>query len=162
MTNTEYKELIRNELNKAAVHYNAMLALAEQEGVDVDGDDIPTPESTPAPTPAPTPTPTPEPTPEPVSKDPAIVYNGPDNITLSVGGHTKFDVYVNNVNSGHDYIINTSGEPTYIRADDTGYKTASGYRLAFDVAGINRGRGVIKVYLAADKTKSVEIAVTVK
>ena len=74
----------------------------------------------------------------------------------------KFSVYVNNVSSSRDYIINTSGEPTYFRCDEVGNKTSTGYRLDFNITGVNVGKGGIKVYLAADKTNSVTIAVAIR
>lgn len=138
----EYKNAIRQEYINSYVHYQAMKLLAKQEGIDDD---------TPEPTPEPTPQPTPEPTPEPISKDPEIVYNGASVINISRGEHEKFSVYVNNVSSSRDYIINTTGEPTFYKCNEVGYTTKTGYRLDFDVAGVNAGEGTISVYLAKDK-----------
>lgn len=150
-----YEEYINDEYNRAKVRFEA-LKLLKEGGVS------PEPTPTPTPTPEPTPEPTPQPTSEPISKDPEIVYNGPASYTIGRGENVKFSVYVNNVSSSRDYIINTSGEPIYYRCEETGYKTSVGYRLDFSITGVNYGKGAIRVYLAADKTQRVEITVTVK
>ena len=142
----EYKNAIRQEYINSYVHYQAMKLLAKQEGIDDD------PEPSPEPTPQPTPESTPEP--EPISKDPEIVYNGSTVIILSREEGEKFSVFVNNVESAADYIINTSGEPTYYRCQEQGYKTTNGYRLDFNVTGVNVGIGIISVYLKKDKNNT--------
>jgi hypothetical protein len=151
----KYEEYINDEYNRAKVRYEA-LKLLKEGGVS------PEPTPTPTPTPAPTPTPTPTPTPEPISKDPEIVYTGDANITLAPGEHRKFSVYVNNVSSSHDYVINTTGDPTYMGCNEAGYKTSSGYRIDFDIWGVNRGNGTVTVFLAKDKSRIVNIAVAVR
>ncbi len=164
LTADEYKKYVKDEYIRAYTQYQAMILLAKQQGVDTD--DVPTPTPTPDPEPKPTPTPAPdpEPTPEPtpISADPEIIYDGASTITLARGERYKFSVYVNNVNSSSDYIINTSGEPVYYKCDETGYKTSNGFRLDFNLTGVNFGGGGIKVYLAKDKTKNAVIAVKVK
>lgn len=152
ITADEYKKYIKDEYIRSYTHYQAMVLLAKQEGIDTD--DVPTPE--------PTPQPTPTPDPEPISKDPEIVYNGASSYTLVRGENAKFSVYVNNVSSSRDYIINTSGEPTYYRCEETGNKTSVGYRLDFSITGVNYGKGAIKVYLASDKSKSITISIIIK
>ena len=114
-------------------------------------------------TPQPTPTPKPEPTPVPVSTDPEIIYNGKSEYTLAPGEHTKFNVYVNNVSSSRDYTVETVGDPVFMGVDEVGYKTNTGYKLAFDVkGGANYGKGTIKVYLTKKRDVCVTISIITK
>ena len=147
----KYEEYINDEYNRAKVRYEA-LKLLKEGGVSPE----------PSPEPAAASVPEPVPAPVPAGKDPEIVYTGDTNITLSHGKHRKFSVYVNNVSSSHDYVINTTGDPTYMGCNEAGYKTSSGYRIDFDIWGVNRGNGTVTVFLAKDKSRIVNIAVAVR
>lgn len=153
------KELIKEEYERAKIHYKAMLALMLSEDIDIDGEDI-TPEPEPVPTPAPQPEPTPEPV--PVSTEPEVVYGGPSDYTLKPGERAKFSVYVNNVSSSRDYTVSTIGDPAFMNCEEVGYKTKTGYRLDFDITAKNYGRGTIKTYLTKNQNKCVTITINIK
>lgn len=149
ITKDEYKQKIRDEYIEAYVHYQAMILLAKQEGID----DVPTPEPSPEPTPTPTPT-----------GEPEFVYNGATEYTIAKGEHAKFTIYVNNATSS-DFQTAVPGDPECIRADDKWSKTSNGYKADIDVKGVNRGNGEYCIYWRKDeknKDKWLIIKITVK
>ena len=159
ITKDEYKQYIKDEYIRAYTHYQAMILLAEQEGID----DVPTPEPSPGPTPepTPTPTPTPEPTPTPTG-EPEFVYNGAAEYTIAKGEHAKFTIYVNNATSS-DFQTTVPGDPECIRADDKWSRTSNGYKADVDIKGVNRGVGQYCLYWRKDeKSKDKWLIINVK
>lgn len=154
ITADEYKKYIKDEYIRSYTHYQAMVLLAKQQGVDTDDVPTPTPDPTPTPepdpTPTPTPTPDPDPTPKPSGTDPEFYLDGQSSYTIKRGEHAYFTVYVFNVSDYHEFNCTVNGEPAYIHVDDKWNKISNGYKIDCDVRGINIGIGEYCLYWKGD------------
>lgn len=153
------KDYIIDEYNRAKVRYEALKAMLKAEGIESGNQAQEQTQEQIKPVQQETQT---QEQPKPVSTEPEIVYPGNPEIILIPGQSVDFNVYVNNVDSSRDYSVETVGDPLFYDCEETGYKTSTGFRLAFRIKGKSIGKGSIKVYLNKDRSKCVNIAVIIR
>lgn len=160
-----YTDHIKEEYYRSEVHYNAMKALVEKEGIDIDGGD--TPEPTPTPTPAPAPTPTPDPVPEPTTSDPEIVYDGPASYTIGVEESTVITFYGMNSDDFKDFAVEMNG--AFGTMPVIKYKLKQthidgGCRFDYTITGNTKGTASITMspHAGSNKGQKVKVVINVK
>ena len=180
-----YTDHIKEEYYRSEVHYFAMKALVEKEGIDIDGGDTPEPTPTPAPAPTPTPdptpdpeptptpvptpapTPSPDPVPEPTTSDPEIVYDGPASYTIGVGESTVITFYGMNSDDFKDFAVEMNG--AFGTMPVIKYKLKQthidgGCRFDYTITGNTKGTASITMspHAGSNKGQKVKVVINVK
>lgn len=165
MNTTEYKEIIKAEYIKSMVHYEAMRALVKAADIDINSAEKTQETAKETQTEQQKPTSTVKPQEEqakPKNTKPEMVLNGSTEYNVSVGDKIKFSVDFNNISSTSDYRIIPNGSPNFIAYEISAIKTATGYKVKFEVKAIRTGQGSFKAYIKSDPDNYITVVINIK
>ena len=155
------RDMIIEEYKRAEIHFRAMAALLEAEGISLEGASESPKQTAALPEPVQKPQES-EKQDTPQSTEPGIVYSGKTEYTPAPGEHVIFSVYFNGVSSSGDYRIMPSGSPTFIDPVISGSRTSTGFKVDFDVRAVRTGQGSIKMYIKSAPEEVLNIVFNVK